>query len=50
MDLYTTADLTDMDALDIALSSSALFDQYDEAERIEAANDDSYENLYPYIA
>lgn len=37
------------DAVEIALYSSALFDQYDEFELVEAANDDDYENLYPNI-
>ncbi len=40
----------DMDDLvNIALASSAIFDQYDEAPPTEAANDDEYDNLYPFI-
>ncbi len=35
--------------IDIALSIQALFDQYDDALPNEAANDDDYDNLYPYI-
>ena len=36
--------------LDIALTGSALFEQYDESELKDLASNDCYENLYPNVA
>ncbi len=41
-------ELYDMDA--VAFTSTALFDQYDDAPPAEAANDEWYENMYPSLA
>ena len=41
-------DFENAESIDIAVSCSALFDQYDDLEY--AAQADDYENLYPNIA
>ncbi len=44
---YGLASIAEFDELEIALHSTALFDQYDETPAVTAANDDCYDNLYP---
>ena len=47
---YECAEITEITELEIAFSSTALFEQYDDVDKTEAANDDCYDNLYPFIA
>jgi hypothetical protein len=47
---YECSEITEMNEVEIAFSSTALFEQYDDANKTEAANDDCYDNLYPFIA
>ena len=44
-------DLEDYATVDIALAGGAIFEQYDDAEPLLAANDESYDydNLYPSL-
>ena len=48
--MYEQASNTDFDEVEVAMMSSALFDLYDEPERMDAANDEMYDNMYPMPA